>query len=125
MGVFRKKPGLEKIKKKMGDEMTTSSPIKEAATSALESGMASLNFNEDRQGGGNEEHTATGQEGAGSKSKENRRRTASLERYRPGALAAGGTNEERERHRRRLGFGENRLPPGSTGEGGPQPPEQG
>merc|ERR1719312_9906 len=107
----------------MGDEMTSSSPAKEGATAALESGMASLTFkaiNEDRQdvdqsGGGDE--AGGGQEG--SKGKENRRRTASLERYRPGALGAGGTNEERERHRRRLGFGENRLPAG--GDGGQQP----
>jgi len=115
----------------MGDDETSavgaaaSSPS--AAASGLEAGMATLTFKAINEPGGGDQadnggggESSAGNASDGARNKENRRRTASLERYRPGAYGTTVTNtkEERERHRNRGHFGENRLEKDNKPEGG-------
>lgn len=100
-----------------GETSATTAVASSPVQSGLEAGMATLTFkaiNEPQspdQGG--DQAVDKGESSAGNadgaRSKENRRRTASLERYRPGAYGSTSTKEEREKHRNRGHLGENRL----------------
>jgi len=99
-------------------------PKDPSAASGLEAGMASLTFTALNEPSA--ENPGQGNHGTEEGNKKDRRRTASLERYRPAAKFAENSEEkaaERANHRQRLGFGQSRLQ-GNSG-GGPEGGQRG